>query len=100
MHMGTKSFSKLLVTKCLPVAEQMDSGLFIKRNALSKESELQPQVPRERKLRHNAGQEVPRQKQANKNIYCILSIKFTDIRKETIHCLEIEWQTPRKGKEW
>lgn len=110
LHMGTKSFSKLLATagltqiklqiKCLPVAEQMDSGLFIKRNPLSKENELQPQAPREWKLRHNAGQEVPRQKQANQNIYCILSTKFTDRQKETIHHLEIEWQTQRKGKEW
>lgn len=103
LRTGTKSFSKLLATagltkiklqiKCLLVAEQMDSGLFIKRNPLSKESELQPQAPRERKLRHKAGQEVPRQKQANKNIYCMLSTKFTDRQKETIHCLEIEWQT-------
>lgn len=85
LHMGTKSFSKLLATagltkiklqiKRLRVAEQMDSGLFIKRNPLSKESELQPQAPRERKLRHNAGQEVPRQKQANKTytVYFLLS---------------------------
>lgn len=49
-QMFKQSFSKLLTTaglrkiklqiKCLPVAEQMYSGLFIKRNPLSKESEL------------------------------------------------------------
>lgn len=92
LHMGTKSFSKLLTTagltkiklqiKCLPVAEQMDSGLFIKRNPLSKESELQPQAPREWKLETMLGKRFQGKNKQTKTytVYFLLSSQ-TDKRK-------------------
>lgn len=73
----------------------MGSGLFIKRNPLSKERELQSVISFKRKGTETRGWARGSRAKQTKHIYCIISIK-TNKRKP--HCSEIDRQyEERKG---
>lgn len=99
-HVCTMKFSKLRESnckslQCLPAAEQMGSGLFIKRNPLSKERELQSATSFKRKGTETQGWARGSRAKQTKHIYYIISIK-TNKRKP--HCPEIDGQyEERKG---